>query len=355
MSKLLFTVCAFGLLLSSASAQDWTKEEMAAGVQKLEYTRHVPSGKTQTLWFAALLNSDCSSEDVVEVKKIQEPAHGSVEIMPTEGHTSYSKDSARYKCNDRKVHGVNINYKSADRYQGSDEFNVLIMYPNGLARQIGFNINVWQPSPVASVGNKSYLIECGAIKNTSLLLQRDNDLVYKIVMRLTTGGKSAFDLVPVHITVHGKRYNRLEQYSDFRTVPNNNGIQWTGSKGNKIMRGYFYWDNSTKPMICTEELFENNKLSNTTSSFCHIEPSEADATPARARENLYAAISNWECGHLFVTLWRTFDKEAPTLYRVSIAEALVPYFGAVTWDEQANKVVMNGKPCQEWSGVANSR
>src|SRR5262249_37616180 len=40
MSKFLLTVCAFGLLLSSASAQDWTKEEK---VQNWEGEQHDPS------------------------------------------------------------------------------------------------------------------------------------------------------------------------------------------------------------------------------------------------------------------------------------------------------------------------
>jgi hypothetical protein len=137
----------------------------------------------------------------------------------------------------------------------------------------------WEPQAQKT---KSYLIECGAIKDTSLPSKRDkDDPVYKIVMRLVTEGSSGFDLAPIHITVRGKKYNRLEQYHpDFRTSANDDGIQWVGSKGNRTMRGYFYWGNSTKPMMYTEELFENNKPTNTMSSFCHIEPSEAAVSRA---------------------------------------------------------------------------
>ena len=92
----------------------------------------------------------------------------------------------------------------------------------------------------------------------------------------------------------------------------------------------------------TEKLFRGGKLTATTVSVCG-----PIATPAGTHEITYAAISNWECGHLVVTVWKTVGKEPQTLYRVSIAEAVVPYFGAVTWDEQANKVFMNGKACQE--------
>ena len=47
MSKFLLTVSAFGLLLSSAFAQEWTKEERAA--KTTEFTRHMPAGKQRTL------------------------------------------------------------------------------------------------------------------------------------------------------------------------------------------------------------------------------------------------------------------------------------------------------------------
>lgn len=108
MSKFLFTVCAFGLLLPFASAQEFTPEERQGGLQRLEYTRHVPSGAKRTLEFLAAVNPDCSIPEGYEVKKIQEPSHGTVEIVPSQGFAQWAKDNIRAKCNDRKLHGFNL-------------------------------------------------------------------------------------------------------------------------------------------------------------------------------------------------------------------------------------------------------
>src|SRR5262245_33481069 len=142
MSKFLLTVCAFGLLLSSAFAQEWTKEERQSGVQRLEFTRHVSSGAKRTIEFVNAVNPDCSIPEGLEVKKTSEPTHGTVEIVPSQGFAQFAKDNPRSKCNDRKIHGFNLNYKSANGYRGPDEFDIFVMYPNGFAREVHFNMNV---------------------------------------------------------------------------------------------------------------------------------------------------------------------------------------------------------------------
>jgi hypothetical protein len=55
---LLTTVCAFGLLLSVASAEEAEKE-----LQKFEFTRWVPTGTKRTIWFLYGANPDCSPWD----------------------------------------------------------------------------------------------------------------------------------------------------------------------------------------------------------------------------------------------------------------------------------------------------
>jgi hypothetical protein len=144
MNKFLLTVCAaFGLLLSSASAQEdetWRTE----GVQKLEFTRFVSSGKKITLDFAYAVNPDCSPSDggPVEVKTTTEPTHGTVEIVPGDRFPNFAKTNVRFKCNEKRTRGVLINYKSTGGYVGSDKFEVLVLYPTGYAREVLYNVNV---------------------------------------------------------------------------------------------------------------------------------------------------------------------------------------------------------------------
>jgi len=143
MRKFLTTATLVGLLVSPAVARDWTKEELSAGLQKHEMSRYVPSGVERMLGFVYALKADCSSQGDIIVKKVREPEHGSIEIIPGESASSYKADSKYAKCNDLKgVPGVLINYKSTDDYVGPDAFKVLVMYPTGLAQEQLFKVIV---------------------------------------------------------------------------------------------------------------------------------------------------------------------------------------------------------------------
>jgi hypothetical protein len=147
MSKFLLAVavCAFCLPLSFASAAE-EEEAMKAfgteGLRKYDLTRYVPSGKSRTLWFLAGVNRDCSVQDELEVKTTKAPEHGTVEIVPGENFPAYKKESALFKCNEKKIRGFNVNYKSAQKYVGPDEFELLVLYPNGYAQEVRYTMVV---------------------------------------------------------------------------------------------------------------------------------------------------------------------------------------------------------------------
>jgi hypothetical protein len=141
MSKSVLTVGAFGLLLSFASAEEAPvlKDE---ALTKRAATRYVPSGITRTLWFLYAAKPDCSLMGSTEVRTTKEPAHGAVEIVPTEDFPTFARDNVRFKCNDKKIRGLNVDYKSAEEYVGPDEFDLLVLWPGGNAWDMHFNIIV---------------------------------------------------------------------------------------------------------------------------------------------------------------------------------------------------------------------
>jgi hypothetical protein len=131
MSKLLLTACAFGLLSSSAfaqdtspDAQDTSPEQLREGLRKQQATRVVASSKNQRIGFFTSVDPDCASNGEVEVRVTKQPEHGSAETRTATNFPNFSKENIRSKCNDRKVRGVQINYKSAEKYVGSDELAV---------------------------------------------------------------------------------------------------------------------------------------------------------------------------------------------------------------------------------------
>src|SRR5260370_7967374 len=76
MSKFLRTVCALGLLSSSAFAQEKSPEQM---LEKQQLARVVTSGTNQRIGFFYAVNPDCSASGDVNVRVTKQPEHGAVE------------------------------------------------------------------------------------------------------------------------------------------------------------------------------------------------------------------------------------------------------------------------------------
>jgi hypothetical protein len=150
MSKFLLTLCAFGLFLSSAFAQEKSLEQLdresarlwgTEGVRKDQVQRIVPSGTSQRVSFFTWINPDCSSAGNINVRVVNQPEHGKVEVASTSDYPHYSKEQLRFKCNHHRVKGVAVSYK-ADKYVGDDAFDVLVIYPEGFAREVRYDISV---------------------------------------------------------------------------------------------------------------------------------------------------------------------------------------------------------------------
>jgi hypothetical protein len=134
MKRLLLAGCAFGLLSSSAFAQE--------GLEKKQFTRVVPSGTNQRISFFHAVNPDCTASGNLNIRVTKQPEHGSVETITTNNFPTYPKESLRARCNEHKVRGVQVNYKSAEKYVGSDELELLILFPAGTAWEVRYNIDV---------------------------------------------------------------------------------------------------------------------------------------------------------------------------------------------------------------------
>jgi hypothetical protein len=134
MKNCLLTVLAFGLLSSSAFAQE--------GLDKKQFTRVVASGTNGRIGFFTALNTDCTASGNVNIRVTKQPEHGSTETTTTINFPSYPKENSRSKCNDHKVRGMQVNYKSAEKYVGSDELELLVLFPNGFAWEVRYNIDV---------------------------------------------------------------------------------------------------------------------------------------------------------------------------------------------------------------------
>ena len=149
MPKFLLTVCVFGLLLSSASAEEKSPEQLLeerSGIEGLEsqtLTRVVfASGAKHRIGFYVDLNPDCSAVGDINVRVTKQPEHGTVETVAATDYVRFPKENIRSKCNQHKVKGTLVNYKAAEKYTGNDEFDLLILFPDGYAWEHHFDMSV---------------------------------------------------------------------------------------------------------------------------------------------------------------------------------------------------------------------
>jgi hypothetical protein len=141
----------FGLLLSSAFAQEKSAEQLreernriwsVEGQQSDSLTRVVASGAKLRVGFWRAVNPDCSSMGAVTIRITKQPEHGKVEIAAASEYASYPKENIRSRCNHHRVKGTLATYKSAEKYTGDDEFDLLVLLPGGFAQEIHYNISV---------------------------------------------------------------------------------------------------------------------------------------------------------------------------------------------------------------------
>src|SRR5262249_26191398 len=72
----------------------------------------------------------------------KQPEHGTAEIAAATSFPNFERENIRYRCNQNKVRGQQVNYKSAEKYIGSDTLDLLVLLPGGFAQEVHINMDV---------------------------------------------------------------------------------------------------------------------------------------------------------------------------------------------------------------------
>jgi hypothetical protein len=98
--------------------------------------RFVPSGEERLVQFYTTLFIDCTQRGPTVGRINAKPRHGVVTLTQGDSFPFYNPGSALSRCNDKKVPGLLITYKSDDGYVGEDNASVLVIFADGGASQL---------------------------------------------------------------------------------------------------------------------------------------------------------------------------------------------------------------------------
>jgi hypothetical protein len=93
--------------------------------------------------FYASLWPDCSSQGPVVIRLTQPAEHGTVSFEADDSWVYFSPGTPNATCNAKKAPGTKVFYDASEQgYEGSDSFQVFIIFPSGTASDVRFNISV---------------------------------------------------------------------------------------------------------------------------------------------------------------------------------------------------------------------
>jgi hypothetical protein len=141
MQRLILNLVAIAMMAvpQSAAAQETPPPTPPASIPDLRpvnLNRFVPTAEERSVIFYTSLFPDCSSKGPIVGRIIAKPAHGTLNFAQADSFPSYGSGSTLAACNNKKVPGLHINYKSEDGYVGEDQAGVLLIFPDGFASQL---------------------------------------------------------------------------------------------------------------------------------------------------------------------------------------------------------------------------
>ena len=85
---------------------------------------------------------DCSSGGIPAWRVTKPAEHGQMIFETTDQFPDFVANTPRAQCNDKKMPGVKVSYKSEDNFNGMDSADVLFVYPDGSAVVFHLTIKV---------------------------------------------------------------------------------------------------------------------------------------------------------------------------------------------------------------------
>lgn len=114
----------------------------AASANAANIIRTIPAGGKLDVFAYGEVNPDCSLAGETTVRLQQSPEHGGVMTRRSKGFGFFPPSNPRSACNARRVAGVNVTYRPARDFVGTDTFSLDVIFSNGSERLDFYTIYV---------------------------------------------------------------------------------------------------------------------------------------------------------------------------------------------------------------------
>ena len=140
------TVAVAGLSATGGIAQTYMVRRIdpaaERGYQDVHLSRAVLPGEQTKLWWATLLNPDCTAAGTMTTDVVSPPRHGQVAISNDPVFPNFLPPNPRSACDARKVPGVQALYIATPDFHGHDRLILRNATSDGRMRRIVVDIDV---------------------------------------------------------------------------------------------------------------------------------------------------------------------------------------------------------------------
>jgi hypothetical protein len=142
----LFCILLIALCPAGVAAQTYVVHRMSSGPAKGYADVHIAkaalAGQQVRLWWATLLNPDCTAAGTMETQVVGRPRHGTLLLSDDPVYPDFVAPNPRAACDDRKVPGKQAFYTPDRDYHGHDKVVLTNATSEGRVRRIVVDIDV---------------------------------------------------------------------------------------------------------------------------------------------------------------------------------------------------------------------
>ena len=131
-------------IAAPAAAQTFVFHQVqpAKGFSDVHVSKAAAPGQQVRIWYATMLNPDCTAMGSMSAQIIEQPQHGQAIVSDGSFYPTFLPPNPRAVCNSRRVPGKEAYYTSAANFRGRDRVVIRNATSEGRMRNVIVDIDV---------------------------------------------------------------------------------------------------------------------------------------------------------------------------------------------------------------------